>query len=366
MHGTKNGQLVHILSQRKTGGEIIQPLNTIKRIAPEIVEIIDDRYLLLRYIFHNQPIGRRMLSKELNMKERKIRDEVEILKELELIKVDFKGMYISGRGIEVLKDLEAIYGNLKDIPSLEKRLKDLLGIKKVKIVPGDSNESRIILKDMGKSTFEMIKQLIKEGDIIGITGGSTMAKVVKEAQYDDKERNILVIPARGALGPDVEYQSNAISAKLANKLGGNYKLLHVPDTLDLETLESILKNEDIREAKEMIENINLLVFGIGRADAMGKRRNLKDDIMIKLEEGKAVAEAFGHYFNIKGEEVWQHRTIGLSLDRFRNLEDLIGVAGGEEKAHAIMAVSALNSNLTLITDETAAKSILETQNTNIL
>lgn len=293
------------------------------------------------------------------MKERKVRDEVEVLKKLDLIKVDFKGIYISGKGKKILKRLEVIYSDLKDIPILEKKLKEMLKIKKVKIIPGDSNENQIILKDMGKITFEIIKDLIEEEDIIGITGGSTMAKVVEEVQYDDRERNILVIPARGALGSDVDNQSNSIAAKLAQKLGGNYKLLHIPDTLDLETLELVLKNEDIRQSKDMIENINLLVFGIGRADTMAKRRNLKEDVIIKLEEGQAVAEAFGHYFNIKGGEVWQHKTIGLSLDRFRNLEDLIGVAGGEEKAQAIMAVSALNSNLTLITDEKAAKSILK-------
>lgn len=269
-------------------------------------------------------------------------------------------MYISEKGKVVLENLEPIYANLKDIPILEEKLKKKLGIKRVKIIPGDSNESEIVLKDMGKISFEILKDTIKEEDIIGITGGSTMANLAKVAEYDNKKRNVLIIPARGALGPDVDNQSNSISAKLAKKLSGNYKMLNVPDTLDMETLELVLKNEEIKESKDMIENINVLVFGIGRADIMGKRRNLKEDIMLKLKEESAVAEAFGHYFNIKGGEIWQHQTIGLSLNKFKDLEDLIGVAGGEEKAQAIMSVSTLNSNLTLITDERAAKRILET------
>lgn len=300
-----------------------------------------------------------MISKELNMKERKVRDEVEILKNLKLINIDFKGMYISGKGNEILKELESIYFKLKDIPLLEEKLKKVLKIKRVKIIPGDSKENQIILKDMGKITFEILKSIIKKDDIIGITGGSTMAKVAEEAEQSEEGRDLLVIPARGALGSDVENQSNSIAAKLAQKLGGKYKLLNLPDTLDLETLELLLKNEEIKDSKDTIEKINILVFGIGRADTMANRRNLKKDIVTKLQEENSVAEAFGHYFNIKGEEVWEHKTIGLSLDKFKVLEDLIGVAGGEEKAEAILAVSALNSNLTLVTDEKAAKEILK-------
>ena len=77
-----------------------------------------------------------------------------------------------------------------------------------------------------------------------------------------------------------------------------------------------------------------------------------------LDEG-SVAEAFGHFFNIEGKEVWEYKTIGLSLKRFKSLEKLIGVAGGEEKAEAIMAISSLNANMTLVTDESCAKRILK-------
>ncbi len=39
----------------------------------------------------------------------------------------------------------------------------------------------------------------------------------------------------------------------------------------------------------------------------------------------------------------------------KKLDNVIGVAGGEEKAQAIIAISTLNNNMTLITDEAAAK-----------
>ncbi len=68
-----------------------------------------------------------------------------------------------------------------------------------------------------------------------------MATVAEETILDNKSRDIIVIPARGGLGRDVNTQSNSIAAKLAEKLGGAYRLLYVPDGLEEEALEIMLK-----------------------------------------------------------------------------------------------------------------------------
>ena len=172
----------------------------------------------------------------------------------------------------MLNELHSIYSNLKGIPKLQEQLKNILDIKEVIIIPGNSTENRMLLKEMGKVTSRTLKNIIHSKDIIGITGGNTMASVAEEIEYDNKSRDIVVIPARGGLGPDVETQSNSIAAKLAQGLGGSYRLLYVPDGLEEDALELIMKNEEIKESIDMINNMNTLVFGIGRGDIMAKRR----------------------------------------------------------------------------------------------
>ncbi len=337
-------------------------LELLKKITPEIIEIIEKRYLILRSISYNQPIGRRALSGELGFKERTIRDEVSILKNQGLLNVDLMGMYITEDGKKLLESLHSIYSNLKGIPKLEENLQEILGIKKMIIIPGNSTENSMVLRDMGKITSRVLKNIIQPKDIIGITGGSTMAVVAEEAIPDNKARDIIVIPARGGLGREVETQSNSIAAKLGQQLGGAYRLLYVPDGLEEEALELMLKNEEIRESVEMLNNMNTLIFGIGRADTMAKRRNLSEKRIEELISNGAVAEALGHYFDIKGNEIWEYKTIGLSLEKFKLLNNVIGVAGGEGKAEAIIAVSTLNKNMTLVTDESAARKILQIVN----
>ena len=334
-------------------------LSLLKRISPEIVDKIEVRYLILRTISYSQPIGRRLLSTKLNMKERLIRDEVNFLKEQGLLNIEIMGMYITEDGQSVLNKLEDFYIELKGIPLLEKELEKILNVKKVIISPGYSINSELVLKDMGKITSKELKSIIKNGNIIGITGGNTMAAVADEMVWDNKERQVLIIPARGGLGLEVETQANSIAAMLGQKLNGKYRLLYVPDSLESEALEIVLKNPEIRESIEFIGNMDTLVFGMGRADVMATRRNLSKEKIADIINKGAVAEAFGHYFDIDGKEIWEYKTIGLSLDKYKNLKNVIGVAAGEDKAGVIISIATLRNDITIITDEEAARKILQ-------
>lgn len=337
----------------------------IKTIAPEVIDIVQKRYLILRTIYYNQPIGRRTLSTELGLGERIIRSEVNILKNQGLLNIDIMGMYITVDGKDLIDELSEIYKGLMGIPELEKNLAVILNIKKVYIVPGNSGLNDIVLKDIGKTTSEVLKRLIQPTDIIGITGGNTMAAVAEEMSPENKSSDITVIPARGGLGREVETQSNSIAAKIGQKLGGSYRLLNIPDSLEKEALEIMIKNREIKESLEFINNMNILLFGIGRADTMAHRRNLPQDKIDSLMDSGAVAEAFGHYFDINGNELWEYKTIGLSLDKFKETPYIIGVAGGEDKAEAIIAISHLSKDIILVTDENAARSILNIVNNKI-
>jgi central glycolytic genes regulator len=334
-------------------------IKLIKSIAPEVTDIVEKRYLILRTIYFHQPVGRRTVSSELGLGERIIRNEVNILKEQGLINIEVMGMYVTKEGKNLIEDLHEVYKDLKGIIKLQERLKECLDVERVIIIPGNSHENELVLKEMGKTTSSILKQLIHPKDIIGITGGNTMAVVAEEMTEDDKPNDVLVIPARGGLGRELETQANSIAAKMGKKLGGSYRLLYVPDTLEKEALDIMIKNDEIKESIELINNISLLIFGIGRADTMAHRRNLPQDTIDNLMELGAVAEAFGHYFDINGKEIWEYKTIGLSLKKFKEMNHIIGVAGGEEKAEAIIAISSLRRDLTIVTDESAARKILE-------
>src|SRR5690625_6652212 len=61
---------------------------------------------ILSYIEAEQPVGRRTLARQLGMTERVLRREVGDLSQLNMIKVDAKGISISESGKQTLKDVE--------------------------------------------------------------------------------------------------------------------------------------------------------------------------------------------------------------------------------------------------------------------
>lgn len=93
---------------------------------------------------------------------------------------------------------------------------------------------------------------------------------------------------------------------------------------------------------------------------MAERRKTGKEDLEKIQQAKAVGEAFGYYFNESGEVVHKVHTIGLQLDDLAHAEHVIAVAGGSSKEKAIRAyMKQAPPNTVLITDEGAAIQLLQ-------
>lgn len=329
-----------------------------KKIIPEVFPMLEKRYEILRNIYMLQPIGRRNLANKLSMGERIVRSEVDILKNQGLIDIHASGMTVTDDGKTVIEGLKDYIYAIHGIEEIQIGLKKKLGINRVVVVPGNSEEDNLVLNDIGKATAMLLEKYITNNIKIGITGGTTMAAVVKAIKQHKNKKNIKIIPARGGLGSNVENQANTIAAEMASRLNGSYELLHASDTLSNQTMEILLQDREIERVKNAIKSVDLLIFGIGRADMMAIRRELEKEVMEKLTNLNAVCEAFGYYFNKAGDIVHETKTIGIDFEDFQKIPQTIGVAGGASKAEAILAITNLNKNMTLVTDEAAATKIL--------
>lgn len=330
-----------------------------QKLIPEVVEIMTKRYLVLREISLNSPIGRRALATNLQNSERVVRTETELLKQQGLIDVDLKGMTITEEGRELLRDLKDVMSDAMGLNELQEEVRQHLGIKKVVLIPGSYDNNHSLLKDISKQAAKYFLHVIKEDDIVSIAGGSTMLEFAKSIKSDKKYNSVTVVPARGSVGLDVETQSNNVVAEVSKNIHANYKLLNVPDQLCEESIKTLTQEPEIKNTLELIKNSNVLVFSIGRADEMVKRRKLSDEKAKDIMNKKAVGEAFGHYFNKKGEIVYKLNTVGIDMESFKNKRETIAVFAGRKKAEAFIPISKINKNIVLITDEESAKEIIK-------
>jgi central glycolytic genes regulator len=328
-----------------------------KRIAPEIIDITEKRYSILRTLEFNQPIGRRALAVLLNKTERWVRSELDVLKEQGLIDIQTSGMTVTEDGKNILNQFRGFIAELRGITSLAQEIKKALQVRDVLIVPGDTEKDPETLKDIAKVAFEYIEQHIKDGNVIAVSGGYSVLAVAENSARL-KAKDITVVPARGGIRADLERQANIVAAKLANKIAGSYHLLHLPDNISEDMLNNMISDPDISSVIEHIRHANIFIFGLSSLESISKKRNFTIEEMEMLKNLKVKAEAFGCYFDENGNIVHKTGSIGIRPEDIKNIEIAISVGGGASKAEPIILVNKGRSNSVVVTDEAAAHEIL--------
>ena len=328
-----------------------------QKIIPEATALLERRYNILRTIFNHQPIGRRTLSQKLDLTERLVRGDLDFLKSIGFISVSVPGVSLTEEGMNMLNNLREFVSEIKGLDQMEEILKKELGYKKIIVVPGDSDEDENVQREIGSAAALYLSSVIKHGDTIALTGGSTIKEIVQSFPRMDFTDN-LIVPARGSLGKIIDIQSNNLVAALAEKMGAAYKLLNVPDNLSTESFEVLLKEKEIKDVVDHMRKTQILILGIGRADKMARRRGLSQEEIDDLIAQGAVGEAFGTYFGKNGKIIKKISSVGICLEDFSNAEHVIAATGGSSKAEAIEAVRLKNENAVLITDEGAARKIV--------
>ncbi|MCO4328504.1 sugar-binding transcriptional regulator [Staphylococcus hyicus] len=329
-----------------------------QKIVPDLVDKMYRRFSILSTIQKYQPVGRRTLSDKLNLTERVLRSETDLLKVQDLISVKSTGMTLTHVGIDVLNELNVYFNNYTDYHSLAKQIKDLYQIKEVHVVPGNSDKDLSVKVEIGRIAGQLLEKQLYNDAIVAVTGGSTMASVsdaMSPLPFD-----VLFVPARGGLGENVVFQANTICSTMAHRTGGSYTTLYVPDNVSELTYQNLLKEPAVIQTLEKIKDSKITIHGIGDALKMAKRRQSTPELIEKLQHHNAVGEAFGYYFDEHGQIIHKVNTIGLQLEEVRMKEHNFAVAGGYSKGNAMKAyLKIAPKNTVLITDEEAAKMIVE-------
>ena len=331
-------------------------IQKIKLLIPEAVEYFEIRYSILKLIAQNEPMGRRAISKELDLPERKVRNELLNLENLGYLITTTRGMSITNNGKRVLIDLKDIAEEIYLFDELAEKIESILKIDKC-LISDFSITSEFGKREIANLVSKEILSNLKENSILGITGGRTMNIISEGLKTDRKYPNVIVVPARGSIGRRLEDQADSVAYKIANKLGAENLNMQIPDTLDDDFLKTLRYDPEIGRAMDYLTRLDILVMGIGRADNMGRKRQLRELETRYLLEKKAVSEAFGSYYDIKGNSVLESDSL-LDIKDFKNIPKVIEIAGGKDKAQAVISFTRVRNDISLILDKDCADEIL--------
>lgn len=333
-------------------------LTLMQRLAPDLAREMGLRALVLERIAFLQPVGRRQLAARLNLPEREIRTVATLLKEEGFIGLDAAGMTLTKAAEDVLPAAREFSRAMRGLTALETSLSGFLNVPRVYVAAGNADEEPHVLHDVGRMAAQRLRGVLQSGDTLAVTGGGTMAEVAGNLQ-PSSPMNVMVVPARGGMGRAVETQANTLAAEIARKLGGHHRLIHLPDHMDAAAMQEMLKLPEIRETIELLQRADVILHGIGRADEMAKHRHLSVSLTRKLLSEGAVAEAFGYYFDREGNCLYTASSVGVDLGRLKPNCLMIAVSAGARKAEAMIAVLRHYRHEMLVTDEGAARRIIE-------
>ena len=340
-------------------------ISLMQRLAPDLTEEMARRALILERIHALQPVGRRQLAAALRMPEREIRNTAALLKELGYLELNASGMSLTEQADGLIPAADAFSRALSGITEMEIRLSSLLPVEDVVIARGNADTDLHVLNDVGRLCAARLRSLLLSGETLAVTGGRTIAAVAQNLQ-PGPPLNVMVVPARGGMGRSAELQANTLASAIANRLGGHYRLIHLPDHLDPTALQELIKLPEISEVMDLISRADVVLHGISDARDALRDPRLSRKEQAALRDGQARGECFGCFFDPEGRLLLRLSSVGVDPERRKRGCRMVAAAAGESKAEAIIAALRHDRHRLLVTDEGAAEKMLRLLEDDIL
>lgn len=251
-----------------------------------------------------------------------------------------------------------------DLDALEAALKEKYKLKEAHVVFSPTSEYTTITDFLSKKGAEYLEETVKNGDILGVSWGTTMYEVAKKIRPQDV-RGVEVIQLKGGISHSNvnTYASETISL-FAENFQTMPRHLPLPVIFDNATVKEMVEQDrHIHHIIEMGKQANIAVFTVGtvRDEALLFRLGYFNEAEKKLLKTIGVGDICSRFYDKDGQicsvEI-DARTIGIELDSLKQKERSVLIAGGARKVAAIHgALQGEYANI-LITDQFTAKELV--------
>ena len=250
--------------------------------------------------------------------------------------------------------------------ALENELKERFGIQHVSVLVGLGRAYDDVLRGLGNLAARYLESILKPDVILGISWGTAVYQTAR-ALRPELRLAIKVVQMLGAVGAsDPLIDGPDLARFLANLYGGEYHYLHVPLIVeDTAIAEGLMREMHVQQTLDLARKSDIALVGIGgippEVSSFLRAGFLTRSDLRQLADQGAAGDICGRLYDINGlalDVPVDKRIIGIGLDDLRHIRHVVGVAGGEEKAGAILGALRGKRVTALITDDLAAKRVL--------
>lgn len=240
---------------------------------------------------------------------------------------------------------------------LEQSLIKKYGLKDIYIIPKASSPDKDN-ENVAKAASVYIGDRLPDNAYINMGYGDTSKHLLNDLATT-AESPISCVSLTGGVSyylPDT--RSNIFNAHL--------HLIPAPLLASSGSMAQAIRNEDsVNDIFRMVQLASVTVVGIGALHEKSTIFNsgmLNRNDMNVLKMKGAVGDVLSHFIDKNGKLIAnsiEDRLIGLSLEKLKELDNVIGVAAGESKVNAIRAVLRGGYLDILITDLSVAEQLLD-------
>jgi len=242
------------------------------------------------------------------------------------------------------------------------QLKNTLILKSGNLPPGR------MLRSLGRMGANYLNDCLTDSSTLGISWGTAVYEVAQAF----RPRNLSdfnVVQIIGSIGfGDPAIDGPEVARHIAVNFSGKYYTLNAPVIVkDKRTRDGLIKERNIQKVIQQANQADYLLVGIGSSNpgrsGLVRAGYLRADELDQInQQTGAVGDICCCLFNLAGKYRgidFNNRVVGMNLDQLKSTRaEVIGVAGGQEKAEAVLG--ALRGGLidTLVIDDMAAEEIL--------
>jgi deoxyribonucleoside regulator len=248
---------------------------------------------------------------------------------------------------------------------LSAELEQKFSLKRAVVTAVPQFEETIIKKYLGEATAVYLDGIVKDGDTIGVTWGTTIYHVATELKQS-LAKDVKVVQLKGGISYSEKHTYVSEILYLFGKAFNTTPLhLPLPAIVDHIVVKKAMEaDRHIRKILDTGKNANIALFTIGpiKPDSLLFQLGYFGEEDLDAIYSKAVGDISSRFFDGGGNicnESLNERTLGIDLCELKKKEYSIIVAGGPDKINGIYGALKGGFGNVLITDQYTAQFLLE-------
>jgi len=254
----------------------------------------------------------------------------------------------------------------RTVPQLEGELAACFHLRQARVLLAHGRSYERVLRGLGVLAARYLESTLFEGAVLGVSWGAA-AHSTARALRPERRLPLTVVQMVGAVGAgDPLSDGPDLARLLANIYGGEYRYLHAPLIVeDVRTCQALLREPRIRQTLALARRADVALVGVGapapEVSSLLRAGYLDRAALADLRAQGVVGDICARHYDAHGRVLdveLNRRVVGVELKDLHGIGQVVGVAGGEAKAEAVLGALRGGHVDVLVTDDVTARRVL--------